>query len=315
MAAMSHLGGAGGAIGLDIGGTKIAVGIAMGAPGRLEHRAVAWTRPELGIESVLKTADALIEDAIAAARAEGIKLSRLGIAVPELVDTFGQIFSEAVVVGLSAVDLRARYSEFDVVVVESDVRAAAVAEARVGAGKSYESFCYVSVGTGISHCLVQSGAPWRGSRGSAILLGSSVMAEWQDAGASRRWVLEEISSGPAVLARYRALGGAAGSVREVLDAYATEASATRSVDEAAAALGIGLATLVNLLDPECLVVGGGLGVAPGPYFELAVASARSHIYSATARDLAILQAECGEDSAVLGAAVLTLEARAASAEP
>ncbi len=303
-----------GAIGLDIGGTKIAVGLATGISGRLEHRASEWTRPELGIASVLDAADALIQDAAAVASSKAIVVSGLGIAVPELVDTVGEICSNAVVVGLSSANLRSRYSEFDVVVIESDVRAAALAEARVGAGGRFESFCYVSVGTGISHCLVQGGLPWGGSRGGAILLGSSVMAEWREEGISRRWVLEEMASGPALLERYRSLGGAATSVRAVLDAYGTDAHATRSVDDAAAALGIGLATLVNLLDPACLIVGGGLGTAPGPYFELSVSSARAHIYSGSAGNIGILRAECGEDSAVLGAAMLAMDSARASAE-
>ena len=194
------------------------------------------------------------------------------------------------------------------------MRAAAVAEARLGAGRSFDSFGYISVGTGISHTFVQHGRPWQGSRGGAILLGSSVMAEWEEDNSLRRWVLEEIASGPALLERYRSLGGAAGSVRAVLDIYGVEVPATRAVDEAATALGIGLATLVNLLDPEGLVVGGGLGTAEGPHFDIAISSARAHIWSERARDIEILRAECGEDSAVLGAAVIALNLPRAGSE-
>jgi glucokinase len=298
--------GAVGAIGLDIGGTKIAVCIATGASERLEHRATASTRLDLGAESILDTADGLIEDALAVARSKAIAISGLGIAVPELVDTHGQIVSTAVVAGLRAIDLPARYAAFDVVAVESDVRAAAVAEARLGAGRSFESFGYISVGTGISHTFVKDGLPWQGARGGAILLGSSVMAEWQEENVPRRWVLEEIASGPALLERYRSLGGTGNSVRGVLDSYADDEAATRAVDEAAKALGIGLATLINLLDPEGVVIGGGLGTAQGPQFDIAVSSARAHIFSERARDIEIIRAECGEDSAVLGAAVIAL---------
>jgi predicted NBD/HSP70 family sugar kinase len=133
------------------------------------------------------------------------------------------------------------------------------------------------------------------------------MAQWREDGLVRQWVLEEIASGPALFDRYRSLGGTAPSVRAVLDNYGTDAIANAAVDEAASALGIGLATLVNLLDPECLVVGGGLGAARGPHFELAVSSARAHIWAKDARNIDIVRAECGEDSAVVGAAMLAMD--------
>ncbi len=296
-----------GVIGLDIGGTKIAVGLATEDSGRLQHRVTAPTPAAGGAECVLETADLLIAETLEVARARNISLSGICIAVPELVNTLGGISSEAVIEGLGAISFGARYSEFEVVTVESDVRAAAVAEARSGAGRALESFCYISVGTGISYCLVQHGVPWRGSRGSAILLGSSVMAQWHEDGLVRQWVLEEIASGPALFDRYKALGGVGPSVRAILDSYGTDAIATIAVDEAASALGIGLATRVNLLDPECLVVGGGLGAAPGPHFELAVAGARAHIWSRDARNIDIVRAECGEDSALVGAAMLAMD--------
>ncbi len=296
-----------GVIGLDIGGTKIAVGLATEQSGRLQHRVTGSTPAARHAEGVLETADALIAETLGVARARNIAVSGIGISVPETVNTLGGISSEAVIEGLWAIDFRTRYCEFEVVTVESDVRAAAVAEARSGAGRAFDSFCYISVGTGISYCLVQDGVAWRGSTGSAILLGSSVMAQWREDGLVRQWVLEEIASGPALFARYKALGGQASSVRAVLDSYGTDTIAGVAVDEAASALGIGLATLVNLLDPECLVVGGGLGAARGPHFELAVASARAHIWSHDARNIHIVRAECGEDSAVVGAAMLAMD--------
>ena len=302
------------AIGLDIGGTKIAVGLATGNSRHLEHRVMAPTRHELGPEAILEAADELIQQSAGVAQSKGITLAGLGIAVPELVDTTGQIVSEAVIMGLKEIDLQARYSEFACVKVESDVRAAAAAEARLGAGRRFESFGYVSVGTGISHCLVQGDEPWRGSRGGAILLGSSVMAEWKEGNVSRQWVLEEIASGPALLERYRSLGGTAANVRGLLDDYATDTKAARAVDDAMEALGIGLATLVNLLDPEGVVIGGGLGTAPGPHFDLAVSSARARIWSERARNIHILRAECGEDSGVLGAALVAMDFARGSGE-
>jgi glucokinase len=132
-----------------------------------------------------------------------------------------------------------------------------------------------------------------------------VAAEWYVDGSRREWILEEIASGPAMLARYLELGGGlAASPEEILRAFGREQSATRAVEEAARSFGIGVALLVNLLDPELVVVGGGLGSAPGPFWEGSVASARDHIWCDAARGLPILQAELGPRSQAVGAAIV-----------
>ena len=86
----------------------------------------------------------------------------VGLAVCELVDPHGRVRS-AETVDWRATDLLADFDR-----VESDVRAAALAEARFGAGRAEPDFLYVSVGTGISHCLMSDGRPRVGVRGSAI---------------------------------------------------------------------------------------------------------------------------------------------------
>ena len=75
------------------------------------------------------------------------------------------------------------------------------------------------------------------------------------------------------------------------------------VDAAARALGEGIATLVNLLDPEAVVVGGGLGTAGGRYWEAVVAAARPGVWLPSARDLPIVPAGLGTDAGACGAAL------------
>ena len=291
--------------GLDIGGTKVAASLVDGAGAVLhfETRPMHVRRDTAG---VLELADELVVQMTWAAKTRDLGLAGLGIAVPELVDRGGHIASEAVIPGLMRSDLANRWADVARGTVESDVRAAAIAEARLGAGRPYGSFCYVSVGTGISHCFVQEGRPWPGSRGGAILLGSSVMAEFDDGGQRRQWVLEEIASGPAMLRRYQRLGGSRATVEEALAASPQEPAAATAIAVAAVALGIGISTLVNLLDPEAIVVGGGLGSAPGAYWRGAVDSARAHIYWERARETPIVQAQLGGRSAAVGAALIAL---------
>jgi glucokinase len=291
-----------GAIGIDIGGSKIAVALVSVPAGRLECHETMPT-PAAGGEAVLSVGAALVDNALSFARRRRIEVTGIGIGVPELVDRSGRITTSCVVPGLKTDDWTSWFGRFAPTTIESDVRAAAFAEATLGAGRYYRSLGYVSVGTGISYCLVCEGVAYVGSRGAAIQLGSAVTAEWQADGELHEWMLERLASGPALLARYKALGGTCSTTRAVIAAHGPEAAATQAVDEAARALGIGIALLVNLLDPDAIVVGGGLGSAAGPYWEGMVASAREHIRSEGAKGLPLVQAQLGPQSAVIGAAL------------
>jgi glucokinase len=287
--------------GLDIGGTKIAAAL-IDEAGR---PTVFETVPTpLGAAAVLSAADDLIDLLAGEAADRDLTLTSIGVGVAELVDLGGAIVSEAVIPGLANEDLVGRWSSQRRVVVESDVRAAALAEARLGAGRGHSSFAYISVGTGISYCLVIDGEPWTGSGGGAILLGSAVMAEC----AGAPWVLEEIASGTALLAYYHELGGELPTVVDVLRTPDLDrpvaAAAAAAIGRAARALGIGISVVVNLLDPAAVVVGGGLGSATGPYWDQALQSAREHTYQDRARDTPIVQAHLGARAGAIGAALV-----------
>jgi glucokinase len=256
------------AIGIDIGGTKIAVG-GVFADGRLEQLTrIATTDSTLA--DVARLAAGVAEDLDA-------EIAGVGVGTCELVDSDGGVGS-AVCVPWTETELTAALDMLGPVTIEADVRAAAVAEARFGAGRPYRSFLYVTVGTGISHCLVQDGEPYRGAHGFAQLSGSAPLSfRCPHCGEPVRVSVEDVASGAA------------------LDAGAA------AIDDATAALGSLLALLVNVLDPEAVVVGGGLGAAPGAYWDGLVAATRTHIWSERMRGLPILQAALGASSGVIGA--------------
>jgi glucokinase len=70
------------------------------------------------------------------------------------------------------------------------------------------------------------------------------------------------------------------------------------------ALGSSIGWLVNVLDPEAVIVGGGLGTAGGQYWDMMVDSVREHVWSAASRDLPVLMAALGPDAGLIGAASL-----------
>src|SRR5262249_36140016 len=153
--------------------------------------------------------------------------------------------------------------------VESDVRAAAQGEAMCGAGKGCPLFVYVTVGTGISYCLMQNGYPLKGAKGNAITLSSSPLSTTcSHCGTKLRPVLEEFASGPAIAHRFlheqgkAEMNGSRCTSEDVFHAAAGgDNVAAEILVSAGEALGVSVAFLVNVLDPERIVVGGGLGMA------------------------------------------------------
>lgn len=256
-------------VGIDAGGTKLAAARVDTATGALTERRVIATPTAAGGSAVL-------EACLSLARTLGPGAT--GIGVPEVVDGTGRIRSAANW-DWRDVDLSTAFSAVGSVHVVSDVYAAALAEARYGAGRDAGSFLYVSVGTGISSTLVINGRPWAGADGRAILLGAPLV--------------EDVASGPA-LAR---VAGATSA-----EAAFADPAATSVVAAAAAALGLELARIVHATDPGLIVLGGGLGLV-ARYRALVAAAIASTIDSTYAVMPTVVPAALGADAGVIGAAL------------
>jgi glucokinase len=117
-------------------------------------------------------------------------------------------------------------------------------------------------------------------------------------------VVEELASGPGLARAYAAATGApVGSAERVLaEAASGDAAACVIVEDAARLLGASVGLLINMLDPEAVVIGGGLGTADGPYWPALIAAARTHIFAEDCREIPILRAALGPDAGIVGAA-------------
>jgi glucokinase len=248
----------------------------------------------------------LAERLIAAA---GRRIAGIGLGVPQLVDREGRIRS-AYNFDWTDLPVRERLSALVPTTIESDVRAAARAEARFGAGKGRRTFAYVTIGTGVSYCLVIDGRPHAGANGFAIHFASSALhVPCEVCGHVNAPVIEEMASGRAVADAYaRKTGRSIAGAADVLAAAESgDATAVEIVDSAASQLGPLIALIVNMLDPEAIVLGGGLGLAPGRYRDRLIASTRAHIWAAACRDLPIVPAALGPDAGIIGAALAACE--------
>jgi glucokinase len=131
---------------------------------------------------------------------------------------------------------------------------------------------------------------------------------------SRR-TLEQIAAGPALVARYNERRPSrVRTGQEVLAAaLANDAEAEAVARSGGDALGVVVGWLVNVLDPELVIVGGGLGLSGGPFWDGLVEAARQHIWSDAHRGLPIVQAVTGLDAGWLGAAVMAWQRYQAAA--
>jgi glucokinase len=295
------------AIGIDVGGTKCAGGIVGMPDGRVLARRLQSTRPQRGGEplliDVLEMAASLHEEA----QRLGVEVTSIGLGVAELVSPVGEVLSDATI-RWKNVGVRERIErETDLsVFVDADVRAAARGEAHLGAGRKFTSFLYVTVGTGISASIVIQKLPYAGTWG---LTGTFASSPGLIAAAAGSVVsgppLEQFAAGPALAARYAAekpdFTGAAPDVLTL--AEAGNAAAKSIVVSAGQALGAGVAQLVNTLDPEAVVIGGGLGLVGGLYRTTIEGSMRSHVWSEMHRDVPLLTAKLGKDAGWIGAAL------------
>ncbi|MFI8788664.1 ROK family protein [Streptomyces sp. NPDC055105] len=288
-------------VALDVGGTTLSGGL-VAEDGVVLCAAERPAARDGGRDPGLHGTVALARELSVRAQDMGAEVVGIGAGFPEYVSQVGTLTSRDVIgwdeqpAGLLAPLVPGRP-----VVVESDVRCGALAEARTGSGRGLGSFLYVSLGTGLSAAFVQDGRVWAGQRGEALGLGT-----WPVHGVLPP-DLEGYASGSGIAARYSAVTGSAvaGARAVVARAEAGDAAAFDVLSTAGGALGTALAWAVALLDPAAIVLGGGLGTVGGLLDE----SMRT-AYAAHARRRGrppVRRAELGARSGLVGAALAAWE--------
>lgn len=268
------------AIGIDVGATKVAVALVDSATGRVERSESFSTSLEGGPQEVLDVCVRLCESL-----AEGVLVSAVGVGICEIVDPGGAIVS-ACSIDWRELDVVSALSHVAPTVLESDVRAAAIGEARHGAGRERASFLYVNAGSGTSSCFVVEGEAHVGAHGAAIMIGAGPL----DA--------EAVAGGLAIASR-----AGTSSVEDVVRASSVgNQDAAGALREAGAALGGAIAFSVNLLDPEAVILGGGVGLNAAEFRDSLETAMRSQIWLEAARNVPLLEADLGGWAGVVGAA-------------
>ncbi|MFV0383850.1 ROK family protein [Paracoccus sp. (in: a-proteobacteria)] len=286
------------AIGVDVGGTKIRGALVDLANGTL-----------IAVHQVPTPPRGTTPDAATVVRAMIARLATgpqrpvgIGIGLPELVTNEGSVESDWVL-DWRGLDPQSLADGGIPVILDSDVRCGARAELRFGAGRALSCFSYVSIGTGCSAVQCIDGRIHRGACGFAIHFGSSDLVSIRDTGGTGAFNLEARASGQGIGNLFAARGGGHVPTHEIMRRRQKDPIAQQVLLDAAQAMASYLGQMVNLLDPEALILGGGLGLS-ADYRQMLIAELPRFIWARARRNIPVLAATTGPDAGVTGAACL-----------
>ncbi|GBF35530.1 hypothetical protein DCCM_4659 [Desulfocucumis palustris] len=311
---------------VDLGGTKIYTALA-DSRGKLLAETRVPTNPGEGMEAVIRRIAGTVEEVYNSGGA-GRDICCLGMGVPGPVDPETGVLYQAPNLGWRDVHLKKILQKrFAVpVLVDNDANLAALGEHTFGAGAGERNMVYVTVSTGIGGGLILDGKIYHGASGGAGEVGHMVVEPMGPlCGCGKRGCLEALASGTAMAARAREMAGAgagrailaeAGGRIEDIDAGAVAAAAGRGDEEAleilwgaGRALGMGLANVVNLLNPGLVVLGGGAMNAGKPLWETMEEELRSRAMPGALERVKVVPAALGKRSGLLGAVALAMGGR------
>jgi glucokinase len=315
--------------GVDLGGTKIET-VVVDAQNTVLGSARRPTPTTGGPPGIAAEIALAVREACTAASMTPSALEAIGIGSPGIADSEAGTISQA----RNLPDWEGSFelgptlsSELgQPVFVGNDVQVATDAEFELGAGEPYKSLIGVFWGTGVGGGLILDGKPWLGRGGAGEIGHTVIKLGGRRCGCGRRGCLEAYAGRAAMeaRARERVKKGDKTDLFKLMEkhertrltsgiwARALEQDdklAIELIDEAVEALGAGIASAINLLDVEAVVIGGGLGVRFGQPFAVRIADAmQPHLFN-DSRPPAVQVAALGDLGGALGAALLARNGR------
>ncbi|MDP2718861.1 MAG: ROK family protein [Dehalococcoidia bacterium] len=313
-------------LGIDLGGTKILTAL-VNPEGEIIARDHSITPASQGqeavIQSILDSTDRVIDEADIA----NADISAIGIGAPGLSDPQkGILYTSPNLPGWRDVPLR------DIIEKElgaptfliNDANAAAFGELKYGAGAGSRNFIYITVSTGIGGGIIIDGKIYSGSRGMAGELGHMTIKDdgplcncgntgcWETLASGTALAREARTSidGRAETSILKLAGGDIGKVNaEVIHRAALQGDslAKELIARAGYYLGVGLANLINIFNPEKIVIGGGLSNIGDMLLRPAFEEAGKRAFKPAMDSLRFSRAELGKNSGVIGAAAFALQ--------
>jgi glucokinase len=310
--------------GIDIGATNIKYGL-VDSHGKVLYKEQRPTMASKGAEPLMHLVTNIAEGLLYHAAEEELRIGWLGVGTPGAVDDkAGTVIGMAPnIAGWQGTPigqvLRDRLNL--PVWVDNDANCTALAESRFGGGVGYGCVVCVTIGTGVGGGIVMNGKLWRGGNHSAGHIGHiSIDHNGPKCRCGARGCLEVYCSSEAIIARAREklAGGLTPVFQEVLDGDIANLKikklfaavkkgdniALEALNETGELLASGLASVVNLLNPDIVLIGGGVSDGGGGLVETISAGIRRRAFAAATEKLRVAHATLGNSAGFIGAAIL-----------
>ena len=313
---------------IDLGGTKIAAAL-ISADNRVMDRAHSLTLASEGLQAVTSRIFTTIDRLLSQGTTDRAQLDSIAIAAAGAIDTNkGWITLSPNLPGWLNIPLRdivrKRYG-VDTYLI-NDASAAALGEHRLGAGRDKNNLVYITVGTGIGGGIIVDGELYSGTSGGAGEIGHmTIDANGPECNCGNTGCLEVLASGTAIAneAKRRIKQGEKSLLSDmVLEGITAEKVANAAhggdqlaldvISRAATYLGVGMVNLVNIFNPEMIIVGGGLSKMGELLLRPARQVVRKRAFPLCAGAVRIVVTKLGDDAGVLGAAIFARQEKSAN---
>lgn len=283
-------------VGIDLGGTKILTVIADGSK-KILAKARLDTKQEEGVQSVIENMFRSVELCCEKAGVATDSISGIGIGVPGPVNfELGMVYDCPNLSGWKNIEVKQIFEKkFGVsVVVENDARVAGLAEVRLGAAKGFRHVFYVTVSTGIGGALIFDGRIYHGADGAAGEFGQMRLLDGT--------IFEQRYAGPAI---ERMFGISTHQLPELIDKK--DPGARMALEHLISGIGIYLSNIVTLLNPEIIVMGGGVSSLGDMFLKPLENEIRKQGFSISSQNVKIVRAGLGTESGAIGAVELLFD--------
>lgn len=290
-------------LGLDIGGTTVKAGLVDETGNILESRKAPTVIDDLN--GFISKLTELIRDF-----QKSVALEAVGIGIPGLRSLRTHVVETSPNIPcLKNVNVEEKVADqvHLRVVSENDANAGAYAEFVCGVGAGTQHMAYLTLGTGLGSGVVLDGKLFTGRSGYAAELGHTVIdPDGRLCGCGNRGCLETLVSAPAMVVTARQkMKNAPLTAEEIYDAAARGDAAARAVfEQTGRYLGIACANLINLLNLDMIVIGGGVMASGEMLLQPAIDEARRRAFAPSFQDCRIVQSKLWPDAGLIGAAML-----------
>jgi len=277
-------------IGIDVGGTK------MSAVLMYQEKVIADVKlatPKDSLKNFLSILKALIDPLMERAKKDQAEVTAIGIGLPGTIDFKASKIITAnnvpILNNVKIIDKIREYLKIELPIkMDNDTNCFARAESLLGAGKDSNNVYGIIIGTGIGGAWCYNKEIYIGARGGAGEAGEMLID------LDNKITLEEAykkltQNNPRALAQ---------------DAYEGDELAELRFEELGAYLGLAFANIVNILDPEIIVIGGGGTTSSELFMKTATKTMREHIHSHESKKIKIVKSKLGENAGAIGAALL-----------